>query len=465
MQTFDVIILGAGSSGEIIASTLAKSGKTVALIEMSHIGGECPYFACMPSKAMLHSSQVRQSVKVIRESGGSSTPLILDGDEAAFAFAAVRRDQIALNHNDEAAAQGFREEGVLIVRGRGRIMRPGVVGVGDKEFGYTDLVISTGSSSNTPEIDGIGNIQSWTSDEALSTLVRPNSVLIIGGGPVGCELAQMFTRFGTRTSLVESTSQLAGKEHFEVAARLAEVLRSDGVLVKLNTSVVKLSAKPEVGVEAELSDGSSIAVERVIIAVGRHPNSAELGLELLGIEIENTGAISVDKQCRILGHENIWAAGDVTGIAPFTHTANYQARIVTDNILGIASEASYLAIPRVIYSDPPVASVGQVMGNEEIPDLITARYDLTESARNIADSGAGGLLILTADRKRNVLVGAAAIGPKADEWLAEATLAIRAEIPLEILGDIVHAFPTYGNSFETPIRELINKISGRFITS
>jgi pyruvate/2-oxoglutarate dehydrogenase complex dihydrolipoamide dehydrogenase (E3) component len=449
MQIFDVVILGAGSSGELIASVLAKSGKSVALIEEDRVGGECPYVACIPSKAMLHSSRARQNVKDAQKSGGSSISLVLDDNETAFAFAAARRDQIAEHRDDQGATKRLLEEGVVIVRGRGRILRLGLV----------DLVISTGSSSNNPSIDGIHNIETWTSDEALSTLVRPSSVLIIGGGPVGCELAQMFTRFGTRTFLVESSDQLAGREHFEVAARLAEVLTSDGVLVKLNTSVVKLSSTLERRTYAELSDGSCVEVERVIIAVGRHPNSADLGLDLIGVGLNENGSISVDEHCRVNNREHIWAAGDVTGIAPFTHTANYQARIICDNILGITREANYVAIPRAIYTDPPVASVGRMMSSQDNIDLITARYDLNETARTLTDSGAGGLLILTADRKRNVLVGAAAIGPKADEWLAEATLAIRAEISLHTLRDIVHAFPTYGESFEPPIRDLINQIS------
>ena len=459
MRKFDVVILGAGSSGEVISSTLVKSGKSVALIEAALVGGECPYVACIPSKAMLHSSQTRQNVKNVQKSGGSSTSLLLDDDEAAFAFAAARRDKIAEYRDDQGVSKRLLAEGVVIVRGRGRVLGSGIVGVGEEEFGFTDLVISTGSSANYPSINGIENVETWTSDDALSTVTRPSSVLIIGGGPVGCELAQMFARFGTRTFLIESSEQLAGKEPSEVAERLAEVLREDGVLVKLNTSVVTLSQRAERKTEATLSDGSRIEVERIILAVGRHPNSEDLGLDLIGVAINENGSIGVDQHCRVLDSEHVWAAGDVTGVAPFTHTANYQARIVCDNILGNPKVANYVAIPRAIYTDPPVASVGRTMSSEGNPDLITARYDIGETARTLTDSANGGLLILTADRRRKVLVGASAIGPKADEWLAEATLAIRAEIPLHILGDIVHAFPTYGESFEPPIRELISQIS------
>jgi dihydrolipoamide dehydrogenase len=196
-------------------------------------------------------------------------------------------------------------------------------------------------------------------------------------------------------------------------------------------------------------------VERIILAVGRHPSSADLGLEVLDIDVDDAGAITVDGHCRVTGHEHVWAAGDVTGIAPFTHTANYQARIIADNILGGDRIANYTAIPRAIYTDPPVSSVGRNPEPKDDEDVITSELDLVDVARTLTDGAAGGLLVLTADRERGVLVGAAAIGPKADEWLAEATLAIRAQIPLAVLRDVVHAFPTYGEAFEPALRALV----------
>ena len=195
----------------------------------------------------------------------------------------------------------------------------------------------------------------------------------------------------------------------------------------------------------------------MIVAVGRYPNTANLNLNILGVEVDEKGAVKIDEHCRVLGQQHVWAAGDVTGIAPFTHTANYQGRIISNNLVGIDQVAKYTAIPRAIYTDPPVASVGVMQSTEKDDDLITSKIELSEVSRTLTDGEESGLLILTADPVRGVLVGAAAIGPHADEWMAEATLAIRAEIQLSVLCDVVHAFPTYGEAFEQPLRELANR--------
>ncbi len=454
-----MVVLGAGSAGENIASNLVKAGKSVGLIEANRVGGECPYVACVPSKAMLQSAKTRHDVRLTQGLGATSIPLALDADVLAFSTAAIRRNAIAEERDDTQAADRLGAEGVVLFRGTGRIARPGTVAVAGEEIHFSDLVISTGSAANLPEIDGIHGIETWTSDEALSTNTRPSSIAIIGGGPVGCELAQLFSRFGAHTFLIEESGHIAGKEHPDIVEKLAEVLAADGVVIKVNMKVSNLSLGENGESRVTLSDGTVLAVERVIVAVGRHPNSANLGLEVLGIEADERGYIAVDASCRVVGQEHVWAAGDVTGIAPFTHTANYQARVISDNLLGSSRSASYVAIPRAIYTDPPVASVGRNITDEDNLNLISAQFDLSNTARYLTDGGSGGLLILTADKVRKVLVGAAAIGPKADEWLVEATLAIRAEIPLEILQDVVHAFPTYGEAFEPPIRELLSLLN------
>jgi dihydrolipoamide dehydrogenase len=281
----------------------------------------------------------------------------------------------------------------------------------------------------------------------------------MGGGPVGCELAQIFARFGTTTTVVDAGPQLAGREHPHVADRLAHALREEGIDVRLNTTVERVVLQGDGSVHATLSDGTSVAVERIILAAGRHPTTTDLGLKTLDLPLDDAGAIRIDDHCRVAGQEHIWAAGDVTGIAPFTHTANYQARIIVDNLLGGDRFANYTAIPRAIYTDPPVASVGRNPGPGEDTTVITTELDLDELPRTITDGSAGGVLVLTADRGRGVLVGAAAIGPKADEWLAQATLAIRAELPLTVLCDVVHAFPTYGEAFEPALRSLVAQLN------
>ena len=454
MQSFDVVVLGAGSAGEVVARLVAEGGRSVALVEALRVGGECPYVACMPSKAMLRSAHARGDARRLHEVGGASASPSLDDDEAAYRAAVERRDDISEHRDDADVAQALADAGVTVVRGRGRVTAAGVVTVDGEDLGWTDLVIATGSSPVRPDLPGLDRVPTWSSDEALSAQERPASLLVLGGGAVGCELAQVHARFGTRVTLVESGPRLAGKEEPSIAERLAQVLRDDGVDVRLGVEAERFE-QGGAGARAHLSDGTAVDAERVLVATGRKPTTDGLGLEVLGID----GDVEVDAHCRVEGQEHVWAAGDVTGIAPYTHTASYQARVVADNLLGGSRTADYRAIPRAVYTEPAVASVGMAeeQAREEGLDPITAVMDLGEVARTSTEGSGGGRLVLTADRARGVLIGAAAIGPRADEWLAEATVAIRAEVPLDVLVDVVHAFPTFGEAYEPPLRELAGR--------
>jgi pyruvate/2-oxoglutarate dehydrogenase complex dihydrolipoamide dehydrogenase (E3) component len=459
VDTFDVVILGGGSAGEALAGRLASAGRRVALVEALRVGGECPYVACMPSKALLRSAEARHQAGALAALGGASADPALDADDLAYRAAVRRRDEIAEQRDDSSAAKELEAQGVVLVRGRGTVTAPGVVTVGERELGWTDLVLATGSQPVRPDLPGVADVPTWTSDEALSAQDRPRSLLVLGGGAVGCELAQVHARFGVEVTLVESGPQLVGKEEPRVAAALAQVLRDDGVDVRLDVAVEKLTRTAEGLAEAHLSDGSTRTAERVLLAVGRTPTTAGLGLELLGIEPDDAGALRTDAQCRVAPH--VYAAGDVTGVAPYTHAASYQARVVGEVLLGNPAAADYRAIPRAVYTDPPVASVGQDerTAREAGLDAVSAVMDLADVARTSTEGTAGGLLVLTADRRRGVLVGAAAIGPRADEWLSEATLAIRAEVPLAVLTDVVHAFPTFGEAYEPALRELAGRLA------
>ena len=459
MESFEVVVLGAGSAGESIATKLAEAGRSVALVETLRVGGECPYVACMPSKAMLRSAQVRAQTARLAELGGGSATL--EDSAAAYRSAAQRRDEISEHRNDAQAAEAAAKAGITLVRGRGRIARAGVVDVDGRELGYADLVLATGSAAVTPDLDGLADVPTWTSDEALSATERPATLLVLGGGAVGCELAQVHARFGSTVALVEPGMQLAGKEEPSIAGRLADVLRSDGVDVRLETEVRRLERTAQGRARAQLSDGSTLEVDRVLVATGRRPLTDGIGLEVLGITADDKGAVPTDEHCRVKGQQHVWAAGDITGVAPYTHAANYQARIVVANLLGTERAADYRAIPRAIYTTPSVASVGvaEAAARDDGIDAVTAVMDVGDTARALTEGAGGGRLVLTADRGRGVLIGAAAIGPHADEWLAEATLAIRAEVPLSVLADVVHAFPTFGEAFEPPLQELAEKVA------
>ena len=284
--------------------------------------------------------------------------------------------------------------------------------------------------------------------------------MVLGGGPVGCELSQVYARFGVSVTLVDDADRLVPKEEPGVTELLAGVLRDDGVELALGL-VAERAELVDGRARLTFSDGSAAVADRVLVATGRRPNVEGIGLDRLGITCDDDrDGLEVGPDCRVRGHDHVWAAGDVTGIAPFTHTANYQARIVVSNLLGRPATADYRAIPRSIFTDPPVASVG--MGAEEAGtqgiEVVTATMDVGETARAAADGDDLGLLVLTADRRRGVLVGASAIGPHADDWMAEATLAIRAEIPVPVLADVVHAFPTFSEAMEPPLRELAERL-------
>jgi dihydrolipoamide dehydrogenase len=455
MQAFDVVVLGAGSAGEWVAGGVADEGVSVALIEALRVGGECPYVACIPSKAMLRSAAARDQARRLAELGGASAPPALDGDRLAFRAAVRRRDELSGGRDDGDKARSIVKRGAVLVRGTGRITRPGVVSVGARELGYRDLVVATGSRPVIPPIEGLAAVPTWTSDQALSAPDYPASLLILGGGAVGCELAQSYAGFGVPVTLVESAGQLMGNEDAAIAAALAEVLRGSGVNVLLSSNVTRMAAAGG-GARAVLSDGTAIEAARVILAAGRAPATAGLGLDVIGVTPAKSGALRVDDHCRVEGQDHVWAAGDVTGIAPYTHGANYQGRVVTDNLLGGSAAADYRAIPRVAYTDPAVASVGMTaqQAREAGIDVTTATADVSKMARAATDGSPLGWLVLTADRARGVLIGAAAIGPHADDWICEAAVAIRACVPLAVLADVVHPFPTFAEAYEVPLRQL-----------
>jgi len=450
-QSFDVVVLGAGSAGEHVATTVAAGGRSVALVEAGRVGGECPYVACVPLKAMLRSAQARGTVRGLAALGGAtSSPELQDG-ALAYGSAVRRRDEIAEHRDDSGAVEELEGTGVVLVRGFGRITGPGTLEVDGRSIGWTDLVVATGSRAVVPPVEGLDAVPSWTSDEALSAQERPASLLVLGGGAVGCEMAQVHARFGTSVVLVEPGEQLLGREEPSVSRLLLAALREDGVDVRLGVQADRFEPSGG-GALCSMSDGSTLQVERVLIATGRSPWTDGIGLEALGIAPGEHGGLVADDHCRVAEH--VYAAGDVTGEAPYTHTANYQARIVAANLLGEDRTADYRAIPRAVYTDPAVASVGmdEATAREAGLEPRTAVMDLREVARTSTDGSAGGRLVLTA--AGGVLVGAAAIGPRADEWLSEATLAIRARVPLAVLADVVHAFPTFGEAYEPPLQEL-----------
>jgi len=460
METFDVVIVGAGTAGETLAETLAKKGGSVALVEANRVGGECPFVACMPSKALLRSAHVRQLFPVLPDLGAASRPYQPDDDRAAYELAVRRRDRIVEDRDDAEHARGVEDVGVTLVRGWGRVARPGVVAVGARELGYHDLVITTGSQPVRPPISGLDAVPTWSSDEAMSSYDYPESLAIMGGGAVGCEFAQLFAGFGCRVTLLETTPRLLPANSAEMGALLADVLRGSGIDVRLGARVERAEADPR-GARLTLDDGAAVTVARVVVAVGRKATVEGLGLEILGIQASKNG-LDIDASGRVEGQPHVWAAGDVTGDARYTHAANVEARLLATNLLGGAATLDLHAIPRVMYVEPECASVGlatvraaQAAGH----DAIGAAVDLRQTERAVTDGTRIGRLELVADRERRVLLGAAIIGPHASEWIGEATLAVQAGIPLDTLARVVHPFPTFSSVYELALGQLIEAVS------
>jgi pyruvate/2-oxoglutarate dehydrogenase complex dihydrolipoamide dehydrogenase (E3) component len=417
--------------------------------------------SCVPSKAMLRSAQVRDEARRLVELGGASAPAELGSGAAAYQTATARRDELVSGRHDTGHAEEAQRRGVTLIRGTGGVRRPGVLEVDGRELGYLDLVVATGSEPAVPPITGLDTITAWTSDRVLSEPDRPASVAILGGGPIGCEFAQIFTGFGAAVTVIEAAPRLLSNEPPAISEAMAGVLREAGAHLRLGAAVKAVEPAPDGGTRILFEDGPPAEAERLILAVGRTPVTASLGLDQLGIEPDERGALAVDAYCRVRGHQRVWAGGDVTGIAPYTHGADYQALVISDNLLGRRRKADYRSMPRVVYTQPPMASVGmtEAEARQAGIDVITATADLSGLVRTHTDGAPGGPLILVADRKQGVLIGAAALGPGADDWICEAGLAIRAEVPLATLADVVHPFPTYAQGFEEPLRDLAAQIS------
>ena len=288
----------------------------------------------------------------------------------------------------------------------------------------------------------------------------PASALIIGGGPVGCEIAQVLARFGCRMTLVQHSAQLLTREEPAVAEALAAALREDGIDVRLSARVVSVRFDSG-GARVTLDDGRASTVERVIVAIGKRANTDGIGLEQLGVALDAQGSLVVDDHCRAVGVPHLWGAGDVTGTALFTHTANYHARTIAANLLGQDTRIDLRAIPRGVYTDPAVAAVGLTASAARAQghDVVEATFPIGDTARAFV-TGTRGLLLLVADKGARVLLGASAIGTNVEELIGEAALAIRARVPLEVLADVVHPFPTYSEAYEPPFRTLLAAAGG-----